>query len=390
MSYQRTVSHIVDRVKKGFPVLSVTGPRQAGKTTFLQDYFPSYTYINLEAPDIRARVAADPRTFFQQNPRQVIIDEVQRVPELLSYIQVHVDKQKEPGSIIISGSQNLLIFEKVSQSLAGRVAHIALYPFSMEELRQNNALDSNHYAQMLKGFYPRMYDAQILPADYYNNYITTYVERDVRLITNVTSLSDFQRFMVLLAGRVGQILNTSSLANDVGVTPSTIEDWISILEASYIAYRLQPYYRNFGKRVIKSPKIFFYDVGLLCRLLQISDLQELYSHYAVGSIFENFIVNEVMKHIQNESKSAALYYYRDSNGNEIDLVIETGPKLIPVEIKSSATFNSAFFSTLGYWHELTKTADPGYVIYAGDETQPVNKNVLVSWKDLEQVFGEIT
>ena len=389
MYYSRQIATQINALQKGFPVVSVTGPRQSGKTTFLQHHFSDYSYYNLENPQTREFIETDPQQFLQLNPRHVIIDEIQRLPELISYIQAHVDKQQEMGAIIISGSQNLLISEKISQSLAGRAAYQNIFPFSLRELQQHNINYVSRHEQILTGFYPALYARDISPSLYYAQYIMTYVERDARLIKNIQDLSQFQKFMKLLAGRAGQIVNLSSLANDTGISPNTVEDWISILEASYIVYRLQPYFINIGKRLIRSPKIFFYDTGLLCSLLNISSIQELVHHFAIGSIFENFIISEFKKELSNTNKSAQMYFYRDSHGNEIDLVIDSGTRLLPIEIKSATTCSNNFFKGFEYWNVHMKNQTQGIVIYGGDTTQNVQKNMLVSWKELQTIFNTI-
>lgn len=386
MYYPRQIAAQMSKLKRGFPVISVTGPRQSGKTTFLRHQFPDYTYFNLESPQTRELIASDPVQFLAQNPQNIILDEVQRLPELLSYIQVHVDSRQEMGSVIISGSQNLLISEKISQSLAGRAVYQTIWPFSLSELKRHKLWLSNPQAQMFKGFYPAVYSRSISPALYYSQYVATYVERDARLIKNIQDLSQFQKFMGLVAGRVGQVVNVSSLASDTGIAPNTAEDWISILEASYIVYRLPPYYSNVGKRLIKSPKIFFYDTGLLCSLLNISSVKELSRHFALGSIFENLIISELVKEIGNANKSAKLYFYRDSHGNEIDVVVDDGGRLVPVEIKSSATFSPNFWAGLEYWRQHINAQAKGAVVYGGDTSQKIKTDALVSWKDLTAVI----
>ncbi|MEX0896086.1 MAG: ATP-binding protein [Patescibacteria group bacterium] len=390
MYFKRNVASQISKLQKGFPVISVTGPRQSGKTTFLQHHFSDYTYFNLENPQTREFIESDPQQFLKTNPKNIIIDEVQRLPELLSYIQVHVDAQQKMGSIVISGSQNLLISEKISQSLAGRAGYQNIFPFSLKELSMHKLNLSNYYQQILKGFYPALYTRDVEPALFYSRYLATYVERDARLIKNIQNLSQFQKFMGLLAGRVGQVVNVSSLANDTGIAPNTAEDWISILEASYIVYRLQPYYKNTGKRLIKSPKIYFYDTGVLCSLLNLSSVNELMNHYAVGSIFENFIVSEFKKEISETNKSARIYFYRDNHGNEIDLIIDTGGNLIPIEIKSSATFSKNFFKGFEYWKKYIDEEAQGFVVYGGDETQKIQDHQLVSWMDLQKIFDKIS
>lgn len=335
-------------------------------------------------------MADDPQAFFAQHPNRVIIDEVQRLPELLSYIQAHVDEHKKMGGIVISGSQNLLLSEHISQSLAGRAAYQAVFPFSMQEMLGHNIMASDVYAQILKGFYPALYDRELDPYTYYSQYIATYVERDARLVKNIQNLSQFQKFIELLAGRVGQLVNTSSLASDAGISPNTAQDWISILEASYIVYQLRPYHANIGKRLIKAPKVYFYDTGLLCALLNISSPGELTRHFAIGGIFENLIIAEVIKHLNTSRVSAAPYFYRDSQGHEIDLVLDTGTGIIPVEIKSSMTYDSSFFDTLSWWRQAINKETYGFVVYAGDDSQTIKNDKLIGWRDLNHIFDALT
>jgi len=390
MYFKRNVSSQITKLQKSFPIISVTGPRQSGKTTFLQHHFSNFTYFNLENPQTREFIESDPQQFFKTNPKNIIIDEVQRLPELLSYIQVHVDEQQKMGSLIISGSQNLLVSEKISQSLAGRAGYQNIFPFSLKELTTHKLNLSNRYEQILKGFYPALYTRDIEPSLFYSRYLATYVERDARMIKNIKNLSQFQKFMGLLAGRVGQVVNVSSLANDAGIAPNTAEDWISILEASYIVYRLQPYYKNMGKRLIKSPKIFFYDTGVLCSLLNLSTVSELSNHYAVGSIFENFIISEFKKEVSETNKSARIYFYRDNHGNEMDLVVDTGGNLIPIEIKSSATYSKTFFKGFDYWRKYIDEKASGFVVYGGENSQKIQYNELVSWMNLQKAFAKIS
>ncbi|PIQ78221.1 AAA family ATPase [Candidatus Peregrinibacteria bacterium CG11_big_fil_rev_8_21_14_0_20_46_8] len=389
MYYSREVAHQIEKLRKGFPVISVIGPRQSGKTTFLQHYFKHYSYFNLENPQTRDLIEQDPQQFITLNPKNIIIDEVQRLPDLLSYIQVHVDKQQEMGSIVISGSQNLLISEKISQSLAGRAAYQNIFPFSLSELQMHGLALPGHLDQMLKGFYPAVYTREIEPNEFYNQYIVTYVDRDARLIKNIQNLSQFQKFMRLLAGRVGQIVNISSLANDTGVAPNTAEDWISILEASYIVYRLHPYYKNIGKRLIKSPKVYFYDTGLLCALLNVVEPQELATHFLIGGIFENFIISEFKKELSARGLPVPLYFYRDQQGREIDLIFESKTKLIPVEIKSSSTFNRTFFDAFTYWRKNIQAEISGYVIYSGLDSQKVGEDNLLAWNKLDTLIDHL-
>ncbi|MEI6887198.1 MAG: ATP-binding protein [bacterium] len=389
MYIERDVKKRIQVLSKGFPVITITGPRQSGKTTFLQHNYPKYKYFNLEDPITLRTIKDDPVTFFNQNPSQIIIDEVQRFPELLSHIQVLVDKKQEMGSIFLSGSQNLLVSEKISQTLAGRSAYQTILPLSLGELKKGDLLYQNRLKQMLKGGYPSLYTRQVTSKDYFKQYISTYTERDVRQIRNISDLSQFQQFMILLAGRAGQLLNTSSLANDIGVSPNTIEDWISILEASYIVFRLQPYFENIGKRLIKSPKLYFYDIGLLTTLLNIQDAEQLQSHYLFGNIFENFIISEFQKEINNSYNSVKAYFYRDTNGNEVDLILDIGSKQIPVEIKSSASYSSDFSKGIEYWNKNIGKQSGGYIIYGDDKKLQVNGIEFLPWNQIKDVLKNL-
>lgn len=384
MYIKRSVHKRVIKVKKGFPVVSITGPRQSGKTTYLKHEFPDYKYFNLEDMPTLLAIKDDPKGFFERNEgRGIIIDEVQRFPELFSYIQVYVDRTQKLGGIFISGSQNLLVSEKISQSLAGRVAYQTIFPLSIGELKSAGLMKNNLYEQMFTGGYPALYTREVSTSDYFSNYIATYVERDVRQIRNVAELTQFQNFMILLAGRVGQLLNVSDLARDVGVSPHTVEDWTSILEASYIVYRLRPYYKNIGKRLTKSPKLYFYDTGLLSYLLKIQNSDQLQSHYLCGNIFENFVITEIYKALAETSANAGLSFYRDSMGNEVDLLLDTGSKIIPIEIKMSATYKDDFLKGIRVWSKTVQPALRGYVVYTGKEELHLRDAKIVPWTNLE-------
>ncbi len=377
----RNIENNVNRLKKGFPVIVITGPRQSGKTTFLKHYLPTYEYFNLELPDTLEIIRNDPVKFLNNHSRNIIVDEVQRFPELLSYIQVHVDERQEMGTIFLSGSQNLLVSEKISQSLAGRAAYQTLLSLSHNELIKANIDVNGNDNFILKGGYPSLYVRDIDQSLYFQQYISTYLERYVREIKAVHDLLLFQKFIGLLAGRVGQLVAESSLANDVGVSPNTIRSWISVLEASYIIFRLQPYYRNHSKRLIKSPKIYFNDTGLLCNLLKINSIEELSTHYAYGSIFENTIINEIRKLELSSASPDDLYFYRDSNNNEIDLLVDKGSKIIPVEIKSAQTYSTNFSKGLDYWRKHFHDVE-GYIVYGATKTMTAGRDTVLSFNDI--------
>jgi predicted AAA+ superfamily ATPase len=333
------VRQITPLLQKSFEysqILSLTGPRQSGKTTLLQKEFPEFSYQNLENPDIRSFALHDPRAFLKQSPR-MIIDEVQNVPELLSYIQGLTDEDRKK-KIILSGSQNLLLSKQVSQSLAGRVALFTLLPFSYQEILGTGKSLQNLQAIMLQGFYPRMYDRKT-PLRWYMDYVQTYLERDVRQLQNIQNIELFHRFLCLCAGRVGQLINYESLSNDVGVSANTIKGWISVLQASYICFTLPAYSNNLRKRIIKSPKLYFYDVGLVCSLLRLTTIDQLEQHPQIGAIFENFIVAEHVKQSLYKGINLPFYFYRDRQGYEIDLLYEKKKVLQCIEIKYASTLS---------------------------------------------------
>lgn len=382
----RSLFHKIQEQKDKFPVIAITGPRQSGKTTLAKMLFPEYEYYNLEHLNTKKLVQKDPVSFIDGLNGPVIIDEVQKVPEILSQIQVKVDDTKLMGQFVITGSESLLLSENISQSLAGRVVNNVLLPFSYEELQLANKSIKDLDLQTLTGFYPRIYDTKMEYSDFYPEYISTYVQRDVRQLKNIGDLSLFERFLQLLAGRVGQLLNLSSLANDVGVSHNTIEQWISLLEASYIVFRLRPYYKNLGKRVIKSPKIYFHDTGLLCYLLGINSLSELKTHFAYGNIYENLVISEVSKKIYNEKLPCQIYFYRDSNQIEIDLIVDAGETLAFCEIKSSKTFNNSF---LGNLQKISGSADmriQNFVVYKGDMEQTVGDVEVINFENLDKLY----
>lgn len=369
-----------------FPVLTLTGPRQSGKTTLAKTTFKNAHYISLEDPTNRNFALEDSKGFLNQFGKdQVILDEVQRSPELFSYIQGIVDENDIPGQFILTGSQNFLLLDKISQSLAGRCAIHHLLPFSNLELigaapfefedigaltrgYRKNKTNPELFKTLWTGGYPRIYDKNIPAQQWLANYIQTYIERDVRSIENVSNLEAFTRFVRLCAGRTGQILNLQSLGNDCGIDSKTVKRWLSILETSFVIKILWPYYKNFSKRLIKSPKLYFLDSGLLCYLLGIRTPDELILHSSRGAIFESWVISELYKNYYHTGKQPAMYYFRDSNNNEIDLILDHGSKLIPIEIKSGQTVNNDFFKGLEYWQKLTKQQDfPAILIYGGED-----------------------
>lgn len=364
-----------------FPIVTVTGPRQSGKSTLLKTSFPEYKYVSLEDPDMRLFATDDPRGFLATYSDKTVIDEVQRVPSLFSYIQTHTDKENKEGMYMLAGSHNFLLMENVNQSLAGRTAVLKLLPFSHYEMSLGNILPKQVDEEIFKGAYPRIYDKDIAPKDYYPYYIQTYVERDVRLMKNIGDLSKFIRFIKLCAGRIGQLLNLSSLANESGVAVSTISTWVSILEASYICYLLKPDHNNYAKRLVKTPKLYFYDTGLACSLLDIRSPEQVSTHFLRGGLFENLIINDFIKKSYNKGEAPNLTFWRDSTGNEVDLLRTIEGKQYAYEIKSGATYSSDFFKNISKWAKLSgATPEQCSVIYNGDKDMKTSLGNVISWR----------
>lgn len=380
-----------------YPVLTVTGPRQSGKTTLVRKVFPKHDYVSLENPDERSFAQEDPRGFLNRFQNAVILDEVQRVPDLFSYLQGRVDEDDRTGRYILTGSQNFLLLEKVSQSLAGRTALFQLLPFSRAELAgyKSMALDNigrriprrprqeGELSEVLfKGFYPRIHDKGLKPQDWLRNYYQTYIERDVRSIIQVGDIEAFGRFVRLCAGRTGQILNLSSLGADCGISHATARRWLSVLEASFIVYLLRPHYENFSKRLIKSPKLYFIDTGLLCYLLRIRSAEELVSHALRGAVFETFVLVELLKTFLNQGIEPDLHFWRDVGGHEVDFVLSQERALVPVEAKSGETIASDYLKGIGFWRGLPGQEDaPAAVVYGGEPSMMRTQTAFYSWRD---------
>ncbi len=368
MKIERAIAPAVKNALGKYPIVAIIGPRQSGKTTLAQMVKSDYAYVNLEDFGIRDYAKSDPNGFLETYRNGVIIDGIQYVPKLFSYLQVYTDQRQQNGEYLIIGSQNFLMLEKISQSLAGRVSIFNLLPFSVEELKSGNFIYQSWEEYLLKGSFPRKWVNDIDAIDFYDNYLQTYVERDVRLIKNILNLDLFQKFLQLLAGRVGQLFNQSSLGNELGLDNKTINSWMKLLEASFVAFRLKPYYNNFNKRIIKTPKVYFYDTGLLAYLLGVRTIQDLEIHFARGQLFENFVILEKIKHSLNSKNHDQFYFWRDSTGNEIDLLIERGQNLLALEIKSAKTIHPDFFKTLKYFHKIKPEVD-AYLVYGGNEFQ---------------------
>ena len=340
----RILSTKIKQLRNQFPVLMLTGPRQSGKTTLLRAIYTDLPYATLEDPDTRALAIDDPRGFLSNFPHGGIFDEVQVAPVLFSYIQGIVDKNKI--HFVLSGSQNFLLSEKITQSLAGRTSILKLLPFSFEELKGTPYTADDWETMVYQGGYPPLYDRQISPTDFFPSYINTYIERDVRQIKNIENLNSFSSFLKLCAGRIGQVLNVQGLAHDVGISPNTAKAWLSVLSASYIIFFMEPHHRNFNKRLIKSPKMYFYDTGVACSLLGIEKKEQLNSHFLKGGLFENYVVNEFVKHRTNQGKNPNISFWQSKDRKEIDLLIDRGDNMSAIEIKSGKTWSSSFFENL--------------------------------------------
>ena len=381
MYISRAIRPAIERFMGKFPIVSLTGPRQGGKTTLLRNLFPDYRYVTLENADLREYALRDPNGFLRTYDRRVIFDEVQRAPQLFSYLQTKVDESQMMGQFILSGSQNFLLMEKITQSLAGRVAVMKLLPLSIAELRADQPSFSASLPDMiLKGGYPALYHRELTPMELFPSYIETYVERDVRDILKVQDLIQFQSFMRLCAGRVGQLLNMQSLAADAGINVATARSWLSVLESSYIVHQLPPYFRNFNKRITKSTKLYFYDTGLACYLLNLRTPEQVETYYQRGSLFENLMLSEMIKKQYNQGLPAQFYFWRDSNGVEIDLVSENGTRLDFYEMKYSYTPNSDFFKNIAAVRNIEAFPNgDNFVVYAGEENQHRTAAEVLSW-----------
>ncbi|MCG8608147.1 ATP-binding protein [bacterium] len=387
----RTLSNKLRQVVKQFPVAAVVGPRQSGKTTLVKNTFPDLTYVSLEDIDTRTFAMEDPRSFLATYNNGVILDEAQRVPELFSYLQTVVDDHGTAGQFILSGSQNFLLHEKVSQSLAGRVFMTKLLPLSLSELTTAGIELGDYEDSLFKGFYPAVLAKNILPTDWYPSYIQTYVERDVRLIRNITDYNAFHAFLKMCAGRVGQLLNLSSLANDCGITHNTAKSWLSVLEASFIVFLLQPHHRNFNKRLVKMPKLYFYDTGLACSLLGIQSHEQLITHHMKGRLFESMVIADLIKHRLKLGLEPNLFFWRDKVGHEIDCIVELVDRLLAIEIKAGKTVISDYFKDIRYWHNLSgSSSGDHYLVYGGDQAQARRQAGVLGWQNASKLLNKKT
>jgi uncharacterized protein len=368
-----------------FKAVAIVGPRQSGKTTLARTVFKDKPYVSLENPDTRRFALDDPRGFLEQYANGAIFDEAQRVPELFSYLQQILDENSGKGQFILTGSNNFLLQENISQSLAGRIGYLYLLPFSAKEVEKAARKSFDVEEALFYGGYPSIFNDHVPPEKWLPNYIATYIERDVRQIKNISNLNLFERFLKLCAGRVGQLLNMNSLAIETGVDNKTIASWISVLESSFIIHLLKPHHQNFNKRLVKMPKLYFNDSGLACSLLGISKATQLSSHPLKGSLFENYVICELIKDRYNRNVPFDLYFWRDNTGNEMDIVIDKGTYLYPVEIKAGKTITNDYFKNLQFWSKITGTAE-GTVIYAGHSSQKRSSGIsVIPWNNLKEL-----
>lgn len=374
---QRTAAIKLLKLSKAFRSVAVVGPRQSGKTTLCKTVFPGKPYISLENPDTLEFANNDPRGFLGQFKTGAILDEIQRAPHLFSYLQQILDETKKSGLFILTGSNNFLLQENISQTLAGRIAYFQLLPLSLIEMEKGKKNKADYAWHILHGGYPEVIAKNIKPAEWYGSYINTYAERDVRQLKNISSLSLFVKLLRLCAGRTGQILNLTSLSNDCGIDQKTVAAWLSILQSSYVIYLLRPYYGNFNKRIIKSPKLYFFDTGVACSLLGITDVKQIFSHTVKGPLFENMIISELLKERFNKGAADNLYYWRDKTGHEVDILLDKAGKLTVMELKAGATLNEDFFKGIEYFSSLNTNPPEKILVYGGKEIQKRSSGISV-------------
>jgi predicted AAA+ superfamily ATPase len=383
MRIKRNAEKALLELSKGFPIVAVTGPRQSGKTTLVKNLFSDKPYLSLEDLDKRQWAIEDPRSFLKQFPDGAVLDEAQQAPDLFSYLQTLVDNDGRMGLFVLTGSQQFGLLSNISQSLAGRVAFVNLLPFSLDELQATQQAPSDLDALLFQGLYPPIYDRSLNPINWYEGYIATYLERDVRQLINIQNMTAFQRFIRLCAGYTGQLVNLSGMANDCGITHTTARNWLSVLQASYLVHLLQPHHRNFNKRLVKTPKLYFYDTGLACRLMSLQNAEQIKTHPQRGALFETFVVNELLKARLHQALPDNLFFWRDQSGTEVDVLIDQGNRLDPVEIKSGQTITPDFFKGLKRWRDLAQDeTGPAWLVYGGDVSQERQDVRILSWQDL--------
>jgi predicted AAA+ superfamily ATPase len=388
MYIKRIIGKHLKQITKQFPVIFLTGPRQSGKTTLLKNELPDYGYVNLEDPDLRQWALDQPRDFLDHHPWPLIIDEVQYVPSLFSYIQLISDEHNKPGMFILSGSQNFLLMEKITQSLAGRSAVLSLLPLSWSELSglvTTRSLTTDHL--IIKGFFPRLYASQNINTSlFYKSFLNTYVEKDVRQLSNIGNLNDYIRFIKLCAGRSGQLLNISSLATEAGIAYNTCKAWLSWLSAGYVIHLLSPHYKNFNKKVVKTPKIYFTDTGLLTHLLGIDSPGTLALHPLRGAVFETLVFNELLKHRLNKLLSPSLWFWRDNHGTEVDFLVESDSRLSAVEAKSGRNFHEEWLSNILRYHSYNPSLQKMILAYDGDIERNIKNVHILNWRKISEMI----
>lgn len=386
----RTAGEKIQTLASGFPAVVVTGPRQSGKTTLVKHLFPDKPYLLLEDPNTRRFAEEDPRSFLAQyQDSGAIIDEAQYVPELFSYLQGILDKSNNPGRFILTGSQNFFMMAKISQSLAGRIGIIRLLPLSMNELVQAGLQYDRYEEYLYRGFYPRLYNSSILPTDFYSSYVQTYLERDLRQLKQVHNLSTFHTFLKMCANRIGQIVNFTSLGVDCGISHNTAKEWISLLETSGIVFLIKTHHKNYNKRLVQMPKLYFSDSGLAAYLADIKSADEIVAHPLKGGLFETCIIGEFLKYRYNRGLESNLFFWRDKTGHEIDCIIEKSMnEAIPVEIKAGRTIAEDFFKNIHYYNNLSgQSPDNSFIVYGGDQNQNRSDGRVIRYSHLDPIFG---
>jgi len=382
----RKAGRVLLELAREYPVVVITEPRQSGKTTLCSATFPERPYASLEDPDIRRFALEDPRGFLAQYPDGALLDEIQRAPDLLSYLQGIVDRDPRPGRFVLTESQQMDVLAGVSQTLAGRAALLSLLPFAYSELPERLAPQSIEHL-LFQGLYPPIYDRGLDPSRWYANYVQTYLERDLRQLVRVQDLSTFQVFLRLCAGRTGQLLNLSALAADCGITHNTAKAWLSVLEASFILVLLRPHFRNFGKRLVKTPKLYLLDPGLAAWLLEVRESEQLRAHPLRGALFETWAIVELLKGRANAGLTSNLYFWRDRSGLELDCVLERGTDLVPIEIKSGQTIAADFFRPFSRFGQLAgELAAPGWLLYGGERTERRSAATALPWRMVDQLI----